>query len=82
MSVQLLDLTLDLGDVGQRLDIPIMSRRFASAAFAAFAWIIILSQEDLVGEEGILVLPKNDILKGIFFTLAVVLGIIERLSSS
>ncbi|KAI1339599.1 hypothetical protein F5Y15DRAFT_78269 [Xylariaceae sp. FL0016] len=48
----------------------------------SFFWLLILSQEDLVGDEATFVLPKNDVLKGIGFTTAVTLGIVERLSAS
>ncbi|OTA54297.1 hypothetical protein K449DRAFT_297607, partial [Hypoxylon sp. EC38] len=53
-----------------------------SVILGSFFWILILSQEDLVEGEANFVLPKNAILKGIGFTVAVTLGIIERLSSS
>ncbi|KAI1398751.1 Ferroporti-1 [Hypoxylon fuscum] len=54
----------------------------SSVIFGSFFWILILSQEDLVGDEAIFVLPRNTAIKGMGFTVAVMLGIIERLSSS
>lgn len=53
-----------------------------SVILGSFVWILILSQEDLVGPHSTFVLPKNTLLKGIGFAVAVSLGIIERLSSS
>ncbi|KAI0151925.1 Ferroporti-1 [Hypoxylon sp. NC0597] len=53
-----------------------------SVILGSFFWILILSQEDLVEGKATFVLPKNSILKGIGFTIAVTFGIIERLSSS
>ncbi|KAI1807375.1 Ferroporti-1 [Daldinia bambusicola] len=53
-----------------------------SVVLGSFFWILILSQEDLVGHETRFVLPTNAILKGIGFAIAVTFGIIERLSAS
>ncbi|KAI1075067.1 Ferroporti-1 [Whalleya microplaca] len=53
-----------------------------SVILGSFLWLLILSQEDLVGPDAAFVLPTNHILKGFAFTLAITLGIIERLSSS
>ncbi|KAI2783517.1 Ferroporti-1 [Daldinia loculata] len=53
-----------------------------SVILGSFFWILILSQEDLVGRQATFVLPKNAILKGIGFAVAVTFGIIERLSAS
>ncbi|KAI0009097.1 Ferroporti-1 [Xylariaceae sp. FL0662B] len=53
-----------------------------SVILGSFFWLLILSQEDLVGPEAVFVLPTNHTLKGLGFTLAVTLGIIERLSAS
>ncbi|KAI1503228.1 Ferroportin1-domain-containing protein [Biscogniauxia marginata] len=53
-----------------------------SVIAGSFFWLLILSQEDLVGEEAAFVLPKNDVLKGGGFAIAVTLGIVERLSAS
>ncbi|KAI1206426.1 Ferroporti-1 [Annulohypoxylon truncatum] len=53
-----------------------------SVIIGSFFWILILSQEDLVGREAIFVLPKNTLLKGLGFAIAVTFGIVERLSSS
>ncbi|KAI2616585.1 Ferroporti-1 [Hypoxylon sp. NC1633] len=53
-----------------------------SVILGSFFWILILSQDDLVGDSSVFVLPKNPILKGIGFAIAVAFGIIERLSSS
>ncbi|KAI0880378.1 uncharacterized protein GGS22DRAFT_175119 [Annulohypoxylon maeteangense] len=53
-----------------------------SVIVGSFFWILILSQEDLVGREATFVLPKNALLKGLGFTVAVTFGIIERLSAS
>ncbi|KAK6958167.1 hypothetical protein Daesc_000962 [Daldinia eschscholtzii] len=53
-----------------------------SVILGSFFWILILSQEDLVGQETAFVLPTNAILKGIGFAVAVTFGIIERLSAS
>jgi iron-regulated transporter 1 len=53
-----------------------------SVIIGSFFWLMILSQEDLVGSESVFVLPKNDALKHGIFAVAVTFGIIERLSSS
>ncbi|KAF3061035.1 Solute carrier family 40 member 1 [Daldinia childiae] len=53
-----------------------------SVILGSFFWVLILSQEDLVGRQATFVLPENAILKGIGFAIAVTLGIIERLSAS
>ncbi|KAI0846899.1 Ferroporti-1 [Daldinia vernicosa] len=53
-----------------------------SVILGSFFWILILSQEDLVGRQATFVLPTNALLKGIGFAIAVTLGIIERLSAS
>ncbi|KAI1456918.1 Ferroporti-1 [Annulohypoxylon moriforme] len=53
-----------------------------SVIIGSFFWIMILSQEDLTGREAIFVLPKNMLLRGLGFAIAVIFGIIERLSSS
>ncbi|KAK7970755.1 Solute carrier family 40 member 1 [Apiospora saccharicola] len=53
-----------------------------SVIVGSFFWLLILSQEDLVREEAVFVLPKNDSLKHAIFVVAVTFGIIERLSSS
>ncbi|KAI0899354.1 Ferroporti-1 [Annulohypoxylon nitens] len=53
-----------------------------SVIIGSFFWILILSQEDLVGHETILILPNNTLLKGLGFAIAVAFGIVERLSSS
>ncbi|KAI2472199.1 Ferroporti-1 [Annulohypoxylon bovei var. microspora] len=53
-----------------------------SVILGSFFWILVLSQEDLVGREASFVLPKNTVLKGFGFAVAVSFGIIERLSSS
>ncbi|KAI1476152.1 Ferroporti-1 [Daldinia eschscholtzii] len=53
-----------------------------SVILGSFFWILILSQEDLVGQETAFVLPTNSILKGIGFAIAVTFGIVERLSAS
>ena len=54
----------------------------ASVIVGSLFWLLILSQEDLVKKETLLVLPKNDTLKHMTFAVAVTFGIIERLSSS
>ncbi|KAK7908087.1 Solute carrier family 40 member 1 [Apiospora marii] len=53
-----------------------------SVIVGSFFWLLILSQEDLVRQETVFVLPKNDGLKHVIFVVAVTFGIIERLSSS
>ncbi|KAI1386972.1 Ferroporti-1 [Hypoxylon trugodes] len=53
-----------------------------SVIFGSFFWILILSQEDLVGSEAAFILPTNAALKGLGFAVAVTFGIIERLSAS
>lgn len=53
-----------------------------SVILGSFFWILILSQQDLVGDEASFVLPSNAVIKGIGFAVAVTFGIIERLSSS
>ncbi|KAI1467424.1 Ferroporti-1 [Daldinia caldariorum] len=53
-----------------------------SVILGSFFWILILSQEDLVGHETRFVLPTNAVLKGIGFAIAVTFGIVERLSAS
>ncbi|KAI0136331.1 Ferroporti-1 [Xylariales sp. AK1849] len=53
-----------------------------SVIIGSFFWLVILSQEDLVGSETTFVLPKNDAVKHLVFTVAVAFGIIERLSAS
>ncbi|CAJ2513424.1 Uu.00g015430.m01.CDS01 [Anthostomella pinea] len=53
-----------------------------SVVVGSFFWLLILSQENLVGDETAFVLPRNDVLKGIGFAIAVTLGIVERLSAS
>ncbi|KAI1443980.1 Ferroporti-1 [Annulohypoxylon stygium] len=53
-----------------------------SVIIGSFFWILILSQEDLVGHEAVLILPNNTLLKGLGFAIAVTFGIVERLSSS
>ncbi|KAI1661002.1 Ferroporti-1 [Daldinia decipiens] len=52
-----------------------------SVILGSFFWILILSQEDLVGRQATFVLPENAILKGMGFAIAVTFGIIERLSA-
>ncbi|KAI1137979.1 Ferroporti-1 [Hypoxylon sp. FL0543] len=54
----------------------------SSVILGSFFWILILSQEDLVEGEAAFVLPKNAVLKGLGFAIAVTFGIVERLSSS
>ncbi|ORY62293.1 Ferroporti-1 [Pseudomassariella vexata] len=54
----------------------------ASVLAGAFFWLLILSQEDLIGSEGRFSLAKNDTLKHILFVVAMSFGIIERLSAS
>ncbi|KAI1434666.1 Ferroportin1-domain-containing protein [Xylaria sp. CBS 124048] len=59
----------------------------ASVILGSFLWMLILSQENLLGETPAsapprFVLPRNDTLKGIIFSAAITLGIIERLSAS
>ena len=49
---------------------------------ATLVWLLILSQQDIVGGETVFVLPKNAVLKALAFAVAVTLGIVERLSSS
>ncbi|KAL7628232.1 hypothetical protein AAE478_002431 [Parahypoxylon ruwenzoriense] len=53
-----------------------------SVILGSLFWILILSQEDLVGPEPAFVLPRNVFLKGAGFAVAVTFGIIERLSAS
>ncbi|KAI1492343.1 Ferroporti-1 [Biscogniauxia mediterranea] len=53
-----------------------------SVIAGSFFWLLILSQEDLVGPEALFVMPKDDLLKGAGFAAAVTLGIVERLSAS
>ncbi|KAI0594018.1 Ferroportin1-domain-containing protein [Biscogniauxia sp. FL1348] len=53
-----------------------------SVIAGSFFWLLILSQEDLVGPDAVFVMPKNDLLKGAGFAVAVALGIVERLSAS
>ena len=45
-------------------------------------WLLILSQEDLVGADGVFSVPSNGVIKGAGFALAVSCGIVERLSAS
>ncbi|EMR70684.1 putative solute carrier family 40 (iron-regulated transporter) protein [Eutypa lata UCREL1] len=45
-------------------------------------WLLILSQEDLVGADGVFSVPSNGVIKGVGFALAVSCGIVERLSAS
>ncbi|KAI1151597.1 Ferroportin1-domain-containing protein [Nemania diffusa] len=60
----------------------------ASVIIGSFLWLLILSQENLLISETPVAasprfaLPRNDILKGIIFAVAVSFGIIERLSAS
>ncbi|KAI1172398.1 Ferroportin1-domain-containing protein [Nemania sp. FL0916] len=60
----------------------------ASVILGSFFWLLILSQENLLAAEtptavpSRFVLPRNDILKGVIFAVAVAFGIIERLSAS
>lgn len=60
----------------------------ASVILGSFFWLLILSQENLLTGETPTValrrfmLPRNDVLKGILFAIAVTFGIIERLSAS
>ncbi|KAJ8111591.1 hypothetical protein ONZ43_g5584 [Nemania bipapillata] len=59
-----------------------------SVILGSFFWLLILSQENLlIGEtpttiSSRFVLPRNDILKGFIFVIAITFGIIERLSAS
>lgn len=59
-----------------------------SVVLGSFFWLLILSQENLLAGDTpnstppSFVLPRNDILKGIIFAVAVAFGIIERLSAS
>ncbi|KAI2635065.1 Ferroportin1-domain-containing protein [Xylaria nigripes] len=59
-----------------------------SVIIGSCLWMLILSQENLIiGETPAAVpprftLPRNDALKGILFTVAIMFGIIERLSAS
>lgn len=53
-----------------------------SVIAGSFFWLLVLSQEDLVKQETMFILPKNDNLKHVIFVVAVAFGIIERLSSS
>ncbi|KAI5919247.1 Ferroportin1-domain-containing protein [Camillea tinctor] len=54
----------------------------SSVIAGSFFWLLILSQEDLVGPDAVFVMPKNYVLKGAGFAVAMTLGIIERLSAS
>ncbi|KAI1375542.1 Ferroporti-1 [Hypoxylon crocopeplum] len=54
----------------------------SSVILGSFVWLFILSQEDLVEGHAAFVLPRNTILKGVGFAIALTFGIIERLSSS
>ncbi|KAI1107694.1 Ferroporti-1 [Jackrogersella minutella] len=53
-----------------------------SVILGSFFWILILSQEDLVGRDARFVLPNNTTIKGLGFAVAMTFSIIERLSSS
>jgi len=53
-----------------------------SVIVASVIWLAMLSQEDLLEQGSPLALPKNTLLKGFLFALAIGLGIVERLSSS
>ncbi|KAI0098750.1 Ferroportin1-domain-containing protein [Nemania sp. FL0031] len=59
-----------------------------SVILGSFFWLLILSQENLLNGEtpdatsAKFALPRNDILKGFIFAVAVAFGIIERLSAS
>ncbi|KAI1740693.1 Ferroportin1-domain-containing protein [Xylaria scruposa] len=60
----------------------------ASVILGSFFWLLILSQENLLISElpattpPRFALPRNDVLKNFVFAIAVVFGIIERLSAS
>ncbi|KAI0549062.1 Ferroportin1-domain-containing protein [Xylaria curta] len=60
----------------------------ASVILGSFFWLLILSQENLLISEPPattpprFALPRNDVLKNFVFAVAVVFGIIERLSAS
>ncbi|TGJ83321.1 hypothetical protein E0Z10_g5456 [Xylaria hypoxylon] len=59
----------------------------ASVILGSFVWLSILSQENLLTGDTLaapprFALPRNDMLKGVIFAVAIAFGIIERLSAS